>query len=59
MVGGETMTTIIVNWHAVGDAFVWASIGFSLALALDIVIQGRARKRRYVKELETLVRERR
>lgn len=53
------MTTIIVNWHAVGDAFVWASIGFSLALALDIVIQGRARKRRYVKELETLVGERR
>ena len=59
MVGGETMTTIIVNWHAVADAFVWACVGFSLALALDTVIQGRARKRRYVKELETLVRERR
>ena len=53
------MTTVIVNWHAVADAFVWACIGFSLALALDIVIQGRARKRRHVKELEALVGERR
>jgi len=53
------MTNIIVNWHAVADAFVWGCIGFSLALTLDLVIQGRARKRRYVKELEALVRERR
>jgi len=52
------MTTVIVNWHAVADAFVWACIGFSLALALEIVVDGRARKRRYVKQLETLVRER-
>jgi hypothetical protein len=53
------MTTVIVNWHAVADAFVWACIGFSLALALEIVVDGRARKRRYVKELEALVRSKR
>jgi len=53
------MTTIIVNWHAVGDAFVWGCIGFSLALALTVVIEGKALKRRYVKQLEALVKEKR
>jgi len=53
------MTNIIVNWHAVGDAFVWACIGFALALTLVWIVDERARKRRYVKELEALVRERR
>ena len=52
------MTTIVVNWHAVADAFVWGCIGFSLALALDIVVEERTRKRRYVKQLEALARER-
>ena len=52
------ITNITVNWHAVGDAFVWAAIGFSLAMALIWISEERARKRRYVRELEARVRER-
>ena len=52
------ITNITVNWHAVGDAFVWACIGFALALALVWIFDERARKRRYVRQLEALVRER-
>ena len=47
---------IVVNWHAVGDAFVWGCIGFSLAMVLVWIVDERARKRRYVKKLEALVR---
>ena len=51
-------TIITVNWHAVGDAFVWACIGFAMAMALVWISEERARKRRYVRHLEALVRER-
>ena len=52
------MTNIIVNWHAVGDAFIWALIGFSLGMVFVHVGDEISRRRRYVKELEARVRER-
>ena len=51
-------TIITVNWHAVGDAFVWACIGFALAMALIWIVEEVARRRRYVRGLEAQVRER-
>ena len=50
------ITDITINWHAVSDAFVWACIGFALALTLVWISDERARERRYVRELEARVR---
>ena len=52
------VTDIVINWHAVGNAVVWACIGFAMAMALVWISEERARKRRYVRQLEALVRER-
>jgi heme exporter protein D len=52
------MTTIIVNWHAVGNAFVWGCIGFSLGVVFLQVGDSISRRRRYVKGLEARVEKR-